>query len=132
MSEHPTSAALGHVTLCLDVLDDSATLILQHLNRLQNTNRVLLAELLLQGGNVLLLDEPTNDLDVETLRALEEALLDFPGCAVVVSHDRGLLNALTTRTLRVSGGRVEVWNAPYDAAREGWFARAAEHLSRIV
>ena len=45
---------------------------------------------------------------------------------MVVSHDRGLLNELTTRTLRVSGGRIEVWNAPYDAAREGWFARAAE------
>src|SRR5690606_14259191 len=57
-------------------------------------NRVHLAKLLRSGGNVLLLDEPTNDLDVETLRALEEALLNFPGCAVVISHDRWFLDRI--------------------------------------
>ena len=59
-------------------------------------NRVHLAKLLKSGGNVLLLDEPTNDLDVETLRALEEALLAFPGCAVVISHDRWFLDRIAT------------------------------------
>jgi ATP-binding cassette ChvD family protein len=62
-------------------------------------NRVHLAKLLLGGGNVLLLDEPTNDLDVETLRALEEALLDFPGCALVISHDRWFLDRIATHIL---------------------------------
>jgi ATP-binding cassette ChvD family protein len=62
-------------------------------------NRVHLAKLLLAGGNVLLLDEPTNDLDVETLRALEEALLDFPGCAMVISHDRWFLDRIATHIL---------------------------------
>ncbi|MBT8122777.1 MAG: energy-dependent translational throttle protein EttA, partial [Gammaproteobacteria bacterium] len=62
-------------------------------------NRVHLAKLLKSGGNVLLLDEPTNDLDVETLRALEEALLDFPGCAVVISHDRWFLDRIATHIL---------------------------------
>jgi len=62
-------------------------------------NRVHLAELLKSGGNLLLLDEPTNDLDVETLRALEEALLDFPGCAMVISHDRWFLDRVATHIL---------------------------------
>ena len=62
-------------------------------------NRVHLAKLLRAGGNVLLLDEPTNDLDVETLRALEEALLSFPGCALVISHDRWFLDRITTHIL---------------------------------
>ncbi|MFP5358357.1 MAG: energy-dependent translational throttle protein EttA [Gammaproteobacteria bacterium] len=62
-------------------------------------NRVHLAKMLLTGGNVLLLDEPTNDLDVETLRALEEALLDFPGCALVISHDRWFLDRVATHIL---------------------------------
>ncbi len=62
-------------------------------------NRVHLAKMLLNGGNVLLLDEPTNDLDVETLRALEEALLDFPGCALVISHDRWFLDRVATHIL---------------------------------
>lgn len=62
-------------------------------------NRVHLAKLLKSGGNVLLLDEPTNDLDVETLRALEEALLAFPGCALVISHDRWFLDRIATHIL---------------------------------
>ena len=62
-------------------------------------NRVHLAKLLKSGGNVLLLDEPTNDLDVETLRALEEALLAFPGCALVISHDRWFLDRIATHLL---------------------------------
>ncbi|SEP09294.1 energy-dependent translational throttle protein EttA [Aquisalimonas asiatica] len=66
-------------------------------------NRVHLAKLLQSGGNVLLLDEPTNDLDVETLRALEEALLTFPGCAVVISHDRWFLDRISTHILAFEG-----------------------------
>jgi sulfate-transporting ATPase len=66
-------------------------------------NRVHLAKLLRSGGNVLLLDEPTNDLDVETLRALEEALLGFPGCAVVISHDRWFLDRIATHVLAFEG-----------------------------
>ena len=66
-------------------------------------NRVHLAKLLRSGGNVLLLDEPTNDLDVETLRALEEALLSFPGCAVVISHDRWFLDRIATHILAFEG-----------------------------
>ena len=66
-------------------------------------NRVHLAKLLRSGGNVLLLDEPTNDLDVETLRALEEALLSFPGCAVVISHDRWFLDRIATHILAFDG-----------------------------
>ena len=66
-------------------------------------NRVHLAKVLKSGGNVLLLDEPTNDLDVETLRALEEALLSFPGCAVVISHDRWFLDRIATHILAFEG-----------------------------
>jgi ATPase subunit of ABC transporter with duplicated ATPase domains len=72
-------------------------------------NRVHLAKLLKSGGNVLLLDEPTNDLDVETLRALEEALLDFPGCAVVISHDRWFLDRIATHMLAFEGDSQAVW-----------------------
>jgi ATP-binding cassette ChvD family protein len=72
-------------------------------------NRVHLAKLLKKGGNVLLLDEPTNDLDVETLRALEEALLAFPGCAVVISHDRWFLDRIATHILAFEGDSQVVW-----------------------
>jgi ATP-binding cassette ChvD family protein len=72
-------------------------------------NRVHLAKLLKSGGNLLLLDEPTNDLDVETLRALEEALLAFPGCAVVISHDRWFLDRVATHILAFEGDSTAVW-----------------------
>jgi ATP-binding cassette ChvD family protein len=72
-------------------------------------NRVHLAKLLKTGGNVLLLDEPTNDLDVETLRALEDALLAFPGCAVVISHDRWFLDRIATHILAFEGDSNVVW-----------------------
>jgi sulfate-transporting ATPase len=72
-------------------------------------NRVHLAKVLKSGGNVLLLDEPTNDLDVETLRALEEALLSFPGCAVVISHDRWFLDRIATHILAFEGLSEVVW-----------------------
>ena len=72
-------------------------------------NRVHLAKVLRTGGNVLMLDEPTNDLDVETLRALEEALLAFPGCAVVISHDRWFLDRIATHILAFEGDSEVVW-----------------------
>ncbi len=72
-------------------------------------NRLHLAKLLKEGGNVLLLDEPTNDLDVETLRALEEALLAFPGCAIVISHDRWFLDRIATHILAFEGDSEVVW-----------------------
>jgi ATPase subunit of ABC transporter with duplicated ATPase domains len=72
-------------------------------------NRVHLAKVLRSGGNVLLLDEPTNDLDIETLRALEEALLNFPGCAVVISHDRWFLDRIATHILAFEGDSQVMW-----------------------
>ncbi len=72
-------------------------------------NRVHLAKVLASGGNLLLLDEPTNDLDVETLRALEEALLNFPGCAVVISHDRWFLDRIATHILAFEGNSQVTW-----------------------
>ncbi|WGZ93720.1 MAG: energy-dependent translational throttle protein EttA [Candidatus Thiothrix putei] len=72
-------------------------------------NRVHLAKLLKEGGNLLLLDEPTNDLDVETLRALEEAILNFPGCAVVISHDRWFLDRIATHILAFEGDSTVTW-----------------------
>jgi ATPase subunit of ABC transporter with duplicated ATPase domains len=70
---------------------------------------VHLAKVLRAGGNVLLLDEPTNDLDVETLRALEDALLNFPGCAIVISHDRWFLDRIATHILAFEGNSEVIW-----------------------
>jgi sulfate-transporting ATPase len=86
-------------------------------------NRVHLAKVLRSGGNLLLLDEPTNDLDVETLRALEEALLNFPGCAVVISHDRWFLDRIATHILAFEGNSEAVWF-------EGNYADYEEDLRR--
>ncbi|MDX2103420.1 MAG: ATP-binding cassette domain-containing protein, partial [Alphaproteobacteria bacterium] len=72
-------------------------------------NRVHLAKMLKSGANLILLDEPTNDLDVDTLRALEEALLDFPGCAVVITHDRWFLDRIATHILAFEGDSQVVW-----------------------
>src|SRR5262249_55698547 len=72
-------------------------------------NRLHLAKLLKSGGNLLLLDEPTNDLDVDTLRALEDALLAFSGCAVVISHDRWFLDRIATHILAFEGDSDVVW-----------------------
>jgi ATPase subunit of ABC transporter with duplicated ATPase domains len=76
--------------------------------------------------DVLLLDEPTNHLDSQARDLLSAALVMFRGCGVIVSHDRKLLNELTARTIRVHGGRVELWNGPYDVAYNEWTAEAAE------
>ena len=73
-------------------------------------NRLHMAKLLKRGGNVLLLDEPTNDLDVETLRALEEGLLAFPGCVIVVSHDRWFLDRICTHILAFEGESEVIWH----------------------
>jgi sulfate-transporting ATPase len=86
-------------------------------------NRVHLAKVLKSGGNVLMLDEPTNDLDVETLRALEEALLAFPGCAVVISHDRWFLDRIATHILAFESNSEVVWF-------EGNFQEYMEDLKR--
>jgi ATP-binding cassette ChvD family protein len=98
-------------------------------------NRVHLAKLLRSGGNVLLLDEPTNDLDVETLRALEEALLDFPGCAVVISHDRWFLDRIATHILAFEGDSEVVWfagnYADYEADRKRRLGADADQPHRL-
>ncbi|MEJ2509223.1 MAG: energy-dependent translational throttle protein EttA [Gammaproteobacteria bacterium] len=98
-------------------------------------NRVHLAKLLRSGGNVLLLDEPTNDLDVETLRALEDALLDFPGCAVVISHDRWFLDRIATHMLAFEGDSQVTWfegnYADYEADRKRRMGEDAEQPHRI-
>ena len=98
-------------------------------------NRVHLAKLLQSGGNVLLLDEPTNDLDVDTLRALEEALLDFAGCAVVITHDRWFLDRVATHILAFEGDSQVTWFEGDWAEYADWVretrgaggARAAPH-----
>jgi sulfate-transporting ATPase len=98
-------------------------------------NRVHLAKVLRAGGNVLLLDEPTNDLDVETLRALEEALLDFPGCVVVISHDRWFLDRIATHILAFEGESTAVWfegnYADYMADRRKRLGEDADKPHRI-
>jgi len=98
-------------------------------------NRVHLAKLLRSGGNVLLLDEPTNDLDVETLRSLEDALLAFPGCAVVISHDRWFLDRTATHILAFEGDSQVVWfqgnYADYEADRKRRLGDEADQPRRI-
>jgi ATP-binding cassette ChvD family protein len=90
-------------------------------------NRVHLAKLLKEGGNLLLLDEPTNDLDVDTLRALEEALLDFPGCAVIISHDRWFLDRIATHILAFEGdSHVEWFVGNYQSYEEDRRRRSGE------
>jgi ATP-binding cassette ChvD family protein len=94
-------------------------------------NRVHLAKLLRRGGNVLLLDEPTNDLDVDTLRALEEALLAFPGCAVVISHDRWFLDRVATHVLAFEGDSQVVWfEGNFEAYDENLHARLGAEADR--
>jgi ATP-binding cassette ChvD family protein len=98
-------------------------------------NRVHLAKLLKQGSNLLLLDEPTNDLDVDTLRALEEALLNFAGCAVVISHDRWFLDRIATHMLAFEGDSEVVWfegnYQDYEADRHRRLGAAADQPHRI-
>ncbi len=98
-------------------------------------NRVHLAKVLRQGGNVLLLDEPTNDLDVETLRALEVALTNFPGCAVVISHDRWFLDRIATHILAFEGDSQVTWFsgnfAEYEADRKRRLGDDADQPHRI-
>ncbi len=94
-------------------------------------NRLHLAKLLRSGGNVLLLDEPTNDLDVDTLRALEEALLAFPGCALIVSHDRWFLDRVATHVLAFEGDSRVVWfEGNFDAYEEHRRARLGDEADR--
>ena len=99
-------------------------------------NRVQLAKVLKSGGNVLLLDEPTNDLDVDTLRALEEALLGFPGCAVVISHDRWFLDRISTHVLAFEGESVvrlsEGNFSDYEAERHRRLGSDADQPHRIA
>lgn len=94
-------------------------------------NRVHMAKLLKSGGNVLLLDEPTNDLDVETLRALEDALEDFAGCAVIISHDRFFLDRLCTHILAFEGdAHVEWFEGNFEAYEEDKVRRLGEEATR--
>jgi ATP-binding cassette ChvD family protein len=98
-------------------------------------NRVHLAKLLRRGGNLLLLDEPTNDLDVDTLRALEDALLNFGGCAVVISHDRWFLDRIATHILAFEGDSKVVWcegnYQTYEAQRRERLGKEADQPRRI-
>ncbi|HEX4465875.1 MAG TPA: energy-dependent translational throttle protein EttA, partial [Solirubrobacteraceae bacterium] len=99
-------------------------------------NRVHLAKLLRSGGNLLLLDEPTNDLDVDTLRALENALLEFPGCAVIISHDRWFLDRIATHVLAFEGDSQVTWFEgnfeAYEEHRRATLGAAAERPHRIT
>ncbi len=98
-------------------------------------NRVHLAKLLLEGGNMLLLDEPSNDLDIETLRALEAAILDFSGCVLVISHDRWFLDRIATHILAFEGNSEVVWFEgnwqAYEADRKRRLGKAADQPERI-
>ncbi|MGE5201391.1 MAG: energy-dependent translational throttle protein EttA [Acidobacteriota bacterium] len=98
-------------------------------------NRVHLAKMLKSGANVILLDEPTNDLDVDTLRALEEAILEFPGCVAVISHDRWFLDRIATHILAFEGDSQVVWfegnYRDYEADRKRRLGAAAEQPHRI-
>jgi len=98
-------------------------------------NRVHLAKMLKSGANVILLDEPTNDLDVDTLRALEEALLEFPGCAVVITHDRWFLDRVATHILSFEGDSQAVWfegnYQDYEADRKRRLGAEADQPHRI-
>ncbi len=98
-------------------------------------NRVHLAKMLRSGGNLLLLDEPTNDLDVETLRALEQALLEFPGSAIVISHDRWFLDRICTHILAFEGDSVVTWfagnYADYEEDRKRRLGAEADSPHRI-
>ena len=94
-------------------------------------NRVHLAKVLKSGGNVLLLDEPTNDLDIETLRALEDALLNFPGCAVVISHDRWFLDRIATHMLAFEGDSQVIWfEGNYQEYMEDYKRRKGEDAAQ--
>jgi ATP-binding cassette ChvD family protein len=94
-------------------------------------NRVHLAKLLKEGGNLLLLDEPTNDLDVDTLRALEEALLDFAGCAVIISHDRWFLDRIATHVLAFEGDSQVTWfEGNFEAYEEHRRAQLGDEADR--
>jgi ATP-binding cassette ChvD family protein len=98
-------------------------------------NRVHLAKMLKEGANLLLLDEPTNDLDVDTLRALEEALLEYPGCAVIITHDRWFLDRIATHMLAFEGDSEVVWfegnYADYEADRHRRLGAEADQPHRI-
>ena len=98
-------------------------------------NRLHLAKLLKSGGNVLLLDEPTNDLDVDTLRALEEAILDFAGCVLVISHDRWFLDRIATHILAFEGDSQVTWfegnYQDYEADRHKRLGAEADQPHRI-
>src|SRR5258705_5788129 len=98
-------------------------------------NRVHMAKLLQSGGNLLLLDEPTNDLDVDTLRALEDALLSFAGCAVVISHDRWFLDRIATHMLAFEGDSHVEWfegnYQDYEADRHRRLGSDADQPHRI-
>jgi ATPase subunit of ABC transporter with duplicated ATPase domains len=98
-------------------------------------NRVHLAKMLKEGANVLLLDEPTNDLDVNTLRALEEALENFAGCAVVISHDRWFLDRIATHILAFEGDSKVIWfdgnYSEYEADRKARLGAEADQPHRI-
>jgi len=94
-------------------------------------NRLHLAKLLRRGGNTLLLDEPTNDLDIDTLRALEEALLAFPGCAVIISHDRWFLDRVATHVLAFEGDSQVTWfEGNFEAYEENRHERLGAEADR--